>query len=66
MCKKRTEESDDSTVLYFGAAYRTTVLHGINLRFAQTWADWLRQPATGGDGGDRRPLRVLIACRPNA
>ena len=40
----------------FGGAYRTVpelTSRGANLRFAQTWTDWVWQLATGGDGGDR-------------
>ena len=33
---------------------------GTNIRFVPTKSDWVSSPSTGGDGGDRRPLRVLL------
>ena len=47
----------------FGGAYRTApelTSRSTNFRFARTWADWVWQPATGGDGGNRTRVRKSI------
>ena len=54
----------------FGGAYRTApklTSRGTNLRFAQTWTDWVWQLATGGAEGSRtpvqKPIRVSVSER---
>ncbi len=45
-----------NTSRFFGEASRTTpslTSRSANLKFAQTWTDWVWQLATGGDGEDR-------------